>query len=385
MRVLWLASWYPDEYQKENGDFVQRHAEAAATLLPIDVIHVVQAGSNVNTNKYETINKTATLREFIYSFKYRKTGITFIDKFRYNIKYQLFYMRLLDNYIREYGIPELIHIHAPMKSGIIGRKAAKFWKIPYIVSEHSSMYDIRANDTYAKRSIYFRKQVKKVLRDADAIINVSWAMNQKIASLFSVKKLLVIRNVVDTALFNYYPNNENEKFKWLHVSSLYPLKNVEKIIEAFSKIPPEIVNWELQIIGEQYQSIHTLVYQKALSHKVIFLGKLPHSEVATYMQQSSAFIMFSKHENFPCVVVEALCCGLPIVASDVGGIKEAVNISNGILVENENVEQLKDAIITCMNNYQLYNRGSIAANAKKLYSIPTIANEFVTAYRKIIS
>ncbi len=385
MRVLWLASWYPDEYQKENGDFIQRHAEAAATLLPIDVIHVVQAGSNVNTIKYETINKTTTLREFIYSFKYRKTGITFIDKLRYNIKYQLFYMKLLDNYIREYGIPELIHIHAPIKSGIIGRKAAKFWKIPYIVSEHSSMYDSRARDTYAKRSIYFRKQLKKVLKDADAIINVSAAMNQQIASLFSVKKLLVIRNVVDTALFNYFPNNANEKFKWLHVSSLYPLKNVEKIIEAFSKIPPEIVNWELQIIGDQYQSVHTLVYQKALSNKVIFLGKLPHSEVADYMQQASAFIMFSKHENFPCVVVEALCCGLPIVASDVGGIKEAVNISNGILVENDNVEQLKNAIITCMNNYQLYNRASIAANAKELYSIPTIANEFVMAYRKIIS
>ena len=47
MKVLWLASWYPDEYEPTNGDFVQRHAKAVSQLMHIDVIHVVQAGENL--------------------------------------------------------------------------------------------------------------------------------------------------------------------------------------------------------------------------------------------------------------------------------------------------------------------------------------------------
>jgi glycosyltransferase involved in cell wall biosynthesis len=45
-------------------------------------------------------------------------------------------------------------------------------------------------------------------------------------------------------------------------------------------------------------------------------------------KKADAFILFSRHENFPCVVIEALCCGLPVVASNVGGIAEAVDETN---------------------------------------------------------
>ena len=46
MKVLWLASWYPDEYEPTNGDFIQRHAKATAQLMHVDLIHVAQAGKD---------------------------------------------------------------------------------------------------------------------------------------------------------------------------------------------------------------------------------------------------------------------------------------------------------------------------------------------------
>jgi hypothetical protein len=72
MKVLWLASWYPDEYEPTNGDFVRRHAKAVSQLVKIDVIHVVQTGKDFNTlSKVELYNED-NLREFIHYFSLKK-------------------------------------------------------------------------------------------------------------------------------------------------------------------------------------------------------------------------------------------------------------------------------------------------------------------------
>ena len=87
MKVLWLASWYPDEYEPTNGDFVQRHAKAVSTLMPIDVIHVAQAGKDKSYLQKVELNDDGDLHEAIHYFAFKKTGITFIDKIRYNKTY----------------------------------------------------------------------------------------------------------------------------------------------------------------------------------------------------------------------------------------------------------------------------------------------------------
>ena len=73
-----------------------------------------------------------------------------------------------------------------------------------------------------------------------------------------------------------------------------------------------------------------------LASLVAYTGEITYAEVASQMQRASALVMFSRHENFPCVIIEALCCGLPCIATNVGGVPEAVDNKNGIVVESEN-------------------------------------------------
>jgi glycosyltransferase involved in cell wall biosynthesis len=91
--------------------------------------------------------------------------------------------------------------------------------------------------------------------------------------------------------------------------------------------------------------------------------------------------MFSRDENFPCVIVEALCCGLPVISSDAGGCAEAIHPANGIVVSTGNEAQLLEAVKYMLNNYPRYNRKSIAGEAAALYGNERIASDFIEFYR----
>lgn len=383
MKILWLASWYPDEYEPVNGDFVQRHARAISSLMPIDVIHVVQVGKEVKTKNNCVCTIDENLREWVYSFSFSKWGLGFLDKLRYHIKFSYFYRSLLLEYAHKNGKPNLLHVHVTMKAGIAALQMATRWNIPFIVSEHSSLYDPVATDNFMKRSLFFRYYTKKIFKNAACITCVSEVIAGRILQIAGNKKMEIIRNVVDTALFNYQPQL-SLKFKWLHVSSMQPGKNVAAILKAFQQLYLVRQDWELEVIGPFDQILYQWVKEAGLQKHIIFKGEISHSQVAVKMKESSAFVLFSRFENFPCVIIEALCCGLPVVSSDVGGITEAVNSNNGILVESENVDKLCLALLNMMTNYYQYNRVLIAEEAGSDYAIPVIAQRFAELYQCLL-
>jgi len=383
MQILWLVSSYPNPYETTNGDFVERHALAVSKIVPLDLIHVVQIGKDRRTKQGYMHTKQDNLRELVYSFPFRKWHLGILDKIRYNIKYRIYYRMILFKYIRQYGTPELIHLHVPMKAGILAKDFAEYWQIPYIVTEHSSMYDPVAKDSFFTRSIFFKYYTKKIFKDAAAVTNVSAAMGKMVQELFKLQEPEIIHNVVDTTVFKYKPT-VSTTFTWFHASTMFALKNVDKIIDAFTELTKLNQDWELIIAGNATSNILDKVCEAGLSNKIKFIGELKHNDVAKQMQQSSALVMFSKHENFPCVIIEALCCGLPVVSSNVGGIAEAVNETNGLLVESENVAQLTKALAAMMANYHQYNRENIAREAALKYSEETIGDQFVYLYKKIL-
>lgn len=385
MKLLWLASWYPDAYEPTNGDFVQRHAQAVSTLMPVDVIHVAQAGKDHNHLDKIVKRNTGNLQESIHYFPFSKTGIAWLDKVRYNKTYIRYYKKILLQYIQEKGKPDMVHVHVPMKAGILALWLKKKFGIPYIVSEHSSLYLPEAKDSFATRSYFFRHHTRNIFQQAVAVSNVSAAIGKVLQQMFGVKDVRIIPNVVDTDYFNYQPKPQQKVFRWLHVSTMLPLKQVDKIIEAFKLIAETRDDWELVLTGPVHKEYEKLVHQSGLQQKISFTGEMAYEAVAFQMQQADAFIMFSRHENFPCVIIEALCCGLPVVTSNVGGIAEAVNASNGVLVEAGNMVQLQEAIFSVMNNPTRFDKEKIARTASSAYCYTTIARQFINIYEEVLN
>lgn len=385
MRVLWLASWYPNKYEPVNGDFIQRHAKAVSKFMPINVLHVVQTGKDSIIEEGFTENIAPNLHERIYGFTFKKLGIGFIDKIRYNLAYKAFYLNLIDEYTYKFGKPDLIHVHVPMKAGIVALAINKKLGIPYIVSEQASHYEPAAPDSFYKRSFFFRWNTKKVFQQAAIVTNVSATLGVTLQQLFGLKKVIPVHNLADKNIFFYKPLASKKVFRWLHVSALNSQKNIEGMIEAFALLHQQNnQEHELVIAGPFNDSHLAMVKEKNIENKVTFIGEIDHEQVAIEMQQSNAFVLFSKHENFPCVIVEALCCGLPVVAANVGGVAEAVDKSNGIIVPSENVTELAHALNEVMKSYENFDRKSISTNALAKYDVDVIGKQFVSLYEKLL-
>ncbi len=384
MNVLWLASWYPDEYDPKNGDFIQRHAKAVSQLMHIDVMHVVQAGRSFNSLNKVVRNNDENLHEEIHYFTYKKSNSDWLNKILYNKAYWRYYKNIVNEYIEKKGKPDLIHVHVPFKAGIIALAFARKYNIPFIVSEHSSLYLKEARDNFYTRDFYFRYYTEQTFKKAALVTNVSKAIGEVLKQIFILKDVRIIPNVVDTKYFYFRPKEKKQIFRWMHVSTMYPLKNVDSIIQTFSNISKHRNDWELILVGPIYNEYVQLVEQLNLQSKIKFVGEINYEGVAQQMQQADALVMFSKHENFPCVIIEALCCGLPVVSSNVGGVSEAVSNSNGILVEANNTNELQNAIISIMNDINNYNSEQIAKEASSKYNYQTVAGQFVSLYKEVL-
>ncbi len=380
-RILWLCSWYPSEAAPFNGDFIQRHARAAALYNDIDVIHVTGTLDQSKTAFFLPIEKGLT--ETIIHYKNRN-GV--IGKILNHFTWSKHYKQAIEKYINEKGKPDLVHIHVPVKAGLIALWIKKKFSIPYIVTEHWGIYNKVLNENYSNRPFWFKRLARAVFFNATKILSVSNYLAAEIRNTISTDlNFTIINNTVNTDLF-YYKTKQQEKFRFIHISNMISLKNAEGILIAFKEFQSSGKNAELVIVGENYFSIEQLAADLGLlNSSVFFKGEISYSQVANEIQQSDCLVLFSIIENSPCVISEALCCGVPVIATNVGGIPELVSNANSILVEPGNTGKLKEAMIKMIETYSSFNKNKIAEDARGKFSYPIIGKEFDLLYQLVAS
>jgi glycosyltransferase involved in cell wall biosynthesis len=379
--ILWLVSWYPDEISPYNGDFIQRHALAVARHAKLTVVYVAQHGPGVELpHSKELVTASDELEEIRVYFEYKKTGLAMLDKLRYNRKYFKAYKKFMRRlYLREFGKPDIVHVHIPMKAGRMALWLKHRLQVPYLVTEHSSAYSGEVPDAYERRGKYYRTWVKRIFENAAAATTVSEKLGGRLKQLFNIREMRIIPNVADTNYFNYAPK-QPPRFRFLHASTMDHPKNVEGILSVLHQLKNTRTDWECVMLGWDTPALRNLCTELGLDDHVQWKGVVPYREVALEMQHASALLMFSRYENQPCVILEALCCALPVIATSVGGIPELVNGANGVLVEPGNEAQLLRACLGCMEGYALFDRAAIAAEAQRRFSYDAVGKQFVELY-----
>ena len=383
-KILWLCSWYPDKLAPYNGDFIQRHAAAAMLCNDVYVIHVVGDTSGKISRKKQEFNIVAGVTEHII---YYPASTSLVGRLLSHYSWLQLYRHAIRKYISEYGEPELVHIHIPYKAGILGGWIKKIYNIPYVITEHWTIYQPQNLVKYEQQKPFLRSIIARAIKGCSLFLPVSNDLGLLINKLVTEKKFSVIENVANEEYFYFADNIRKESpFRFIHVSTMTYQKNAEAIIECFCVFFKKYPATELVIVGTIPDSILQLVEKTGLMDKNIFLkGEINYVAVAKEMQLAHALVMFSRYENSPCSIIEALCCGLPVIATNVGGIQELLDKHNGLLIDALDKEALGSALASMVNNYSIYDRKRIAEQAKSRFSYPVIGNKLDEVYTSVIS
>ena len=174
------------------------------------------------------------------------------------------------------------------------------------------------------------------------------------------KKTSVIYNPVnDEAFENPCMDSRVQSSKQnriISVARLYPQKNQKMMIEAFAKIADEFPDWQLVIFGEGplRSSLELIVKSLQLDGRVLLPGRTEH--VVEELRKSKIFCLSSDYEGMSNSMIEAICVGLPIVTTNVSGVKELVDDNiNGFVVECGDIDRMCSALSTLMGNESLMN------------------------------
>jgi glycosyltransferase involved in cell wall biosynthesis len=381
-RVLWLASWYPSRVSPFNGDFIQRHAHAVGAYCRIDVLHVIGDPGLLVPVEVQAARPFPNVSEQIIYYRVAPKP-SLVQKIRSNLRYYALFRKAIKDYIAQQGKPDCVHVQVSMKAGLMALWLKKKYGIPYVVTEHWGIYNTIVEDHFATRNHFFRTAVKKVIAGADAFLPVSHYLGKGVNEMVVQKAYSVIPNVADTSLF-YHKPSVRSKFRFIHVSNMVPLKNVAGILRAAAALSWQRTDFELWMIGGEGDNAEWKALADSLglmaNGQVHFTGEVPYPAVAAAMQQSDALILFSNIENMPCVIAEALCCGLPVIATRVGGIPEMVNDINGILIEPGAEGVLAGAMGEMMERIEQFDRKAIAGHAAAKYSYEVIGTAFKEIY-----
>lgn len=214
-------------------------------------------------------------------------------------------------------------------------------------------------------------------------------------------KMLLLYNDVDCNRFSMC-NDIKEKVKLreklgfdknekiiLFIHRLTPIKRFDLYLPyVIEKGKVNKLNIKLVIIGDgpDYPKIKKQIESSEVSNSIILLGEIPNKEVMNYYKIADLFINPSYSEGFPRVIIEAMACGLPIIATDVGGTKDIVGKKQReYITDKDNIELLSKNIYILLTN-EVLRRELIKENLEfvKRYSTENIAKMYVQKIFEIV-
>ena len=304
---------------------------------------------------------------------------------------------------------DVIHSHYWM-SGIAAGELNNVWHVPVVHMFHTLglMKQRVARSAEEQEGNYRIRGEKKVIGIANRIIAATPAELAQLQWLYDVneRKIQVIPPGVDLSHFYPIPDDEAKEYigippcdkVLLFVGRIEPLKGIDALIEAIAIMKNRGAVVCLTIIGgdpdlspealsSEMSRLQALCEQHGLTDLVAFLGRRGQDTLPYYYSAADAVVMPSHYESFGMVALEAMACGTPVVASQVGGLAFLIKDGEtGYTVPADDPQALADQLEKIVTNPDL--REGMAVHAEEFaqgYGWDKIAARVVDLYRDVIS
>jgi len=388
MHILILPSWYPTYENPINGIFFREQALA-----------LKNAGHQVGVI-YPQLRSLILMCKSLFGWP---SGITYEDDEgiptyclhgwawlplipRQNMNLWLRAgERLFERYVSDHGRPDLLHAHSCLLGGVLAARLKATYGISYIITEHSSAYFRGVLPGWQ------RSHVSEALSEASALVTVSPQLGHLLENNFgdAVHPLVWIPNMVDASFFTaiqYRTKKKNEPFQFLNVGLLTENKGHIDLIRAFARQFAGNADAELRIGGDGpiRSKLERLTADLGVNDKAVFLGMLSRDEVRKEMQACDAFALSSHYETFGVVLIEALACGKPVVATRCGGPECIVHDGNGLLVPVHDEIALGNAMSTLRLSLSRYDPEVIRNDCIVRFGPRAVIDQLTSLYQKVL-
>lgn len=307
---------------------------------------------------------------------------------------------------------DIIHSHYWM-SGLAAEMLGDAWGIPLVQMFHTlgEMKNRIAQSDDERENPNRLKSERHILARADRIIAATLAEKAQLEWLYKAdpRKLTVIPPGVDTGRFYPIPKDEAKEFVGipqqdrmvLFVGRIEPLKGVETLIRAMALISADHDDCEcpayLAIIGGdpsaspeemsvEMARLQALCRELHMDQVVVFLGIRAQDTLPYYYSAAEVVVMPSHYESFGMVALEAMACGTPVIASQVGGLAFLVHDGvTGYHVPDGDSEALRDKLTLFLGDHALQEKmGQQAAEHAQGYSWDKIAGQIIAVYESLL-
>jgi len=381
--ILVIASWYPSSREPGSGAFIRdqvmalHRAGVTVRVLAPSLRSLASWRPGARTPGYElddddgvTILRHEAWRRF-----------PLIEKLNHHdwIDHGL---EVFTQYIQQFDQPDLIHAHCAFYGGALAARIRRQHATPYIITEHHSVF----------ATTRLREWERELARDAFCGATTRLAVSPAFCTLLERHFGLPWQWVPNVVSPRFTISRRNRgapggrRFRFLHAGAMRPVKGQEDLLTAFASAFGGKTNIELRIAGAgpRRGRLETFARDLRIDRQVNFLGTLTRESMATEMAQADAFVLPSRYETFGVVLIEALACGVPVVATTSGGPECIVNERNGLLVPPRNHDALADAMLRMTDTAHTYDPARLREDALARFGEPVLVDRLKNVYADAI-
>ena len=318
--------------------------------------------------------------------------------FRLGIPYSIPTVPSFGTFLKAVKSSKIVHAHGhPYLTSLIAAKLAKRYKKPLVLTQHNTFIEYESFFDNVER-LNDLVVGKETLKDANKIITVSNATKDYVLSLGAKpKKVEVMYNGVDLVRFRPLAGKKEEMRKKLGIPQnskvvitvrrLVFKNGVDTLIECANIAVKKNPNITFLVVGKgpDQSSVQIRAQQLGIENNFRLTGFVKDEDLPIYYNTADFFVLPSKSgEGLPLVALEAMACGLPVIATDVGGIREVLMEKWGKLVAANHPELLAKAVLEFANEDFSSRRKELRAFMEEKFSWDKNVERLVEIYEELI-
>lgn len=253
--------------------------------------------------------------------------------------------------------PDLMHVFFGVPTGAVGLAVNKFKGVPYLLSLRGGDVPGFMGKELEKLHRVTMPLTRQVWGRASVVVANSKGLRDLAQRTVPGRKIEIVPNGIDLASFRPHEESAGRndgRVRLLFVGRLANQKGLGYLLQAIAQLSEEdrrVVELELVGSGPEDETLRSMARELGIRENVRFAGWVPRSEIVKHYQAADAFVFPSLDEGLPNVVLEAMACGKPIVATDITGNRELVQTGvNGLLVPPADPEALATALDSIMES-----------------------------------